>query len=446
MRRIGLALVAAVLLIGAGSAAQAQGKTDAKADAKAKPITKDQITRGMKEAPAVAKAANLPCTVTDAAFLGQAGKSNAYEIACKEGLGYIVLSGIGAEPSKAYDCLHTLGNASLTCKLPENADPKAALGPMLGAAGRPCTIKDGRFVGGDATTNFYEAACQDGAGYILETPTPGVTAAVKVLPCIETLGSGSLQCTFTTKAQSVAIIGALAAKSGKPCQVSDARYIGASTKDSSVYYEVACGAQAGYVVETDPSGAFKLAIDCAKASGIAGGCTMTDTTKAETEEASTYTGLAKAAGFNCTVSKYRFIGMVAEPTKSEVVELACSNRPDGVVALFPSAPTAKARFVDCARAEQFGDSASCKLTSLAPIYAKYTAALAARGRTSCKVSGTRYLGHSPSGTDYIETACADGNPGWVIELDQNDVVKTLLGCGQAKGVGLTCQLPTNTKK
>ncbi len=440
MRRIGLALIA-LTMIGAASAAHAADKP---ADAKQKAITKEQIERGMKEAPAAAKAADLPCTVTDAAYLGQSGKANVYELACKEGLGYVLLTG-GPDPAKAYDCVHTLGNPTLECRLPENANPKAALSPIFASAGHPCTIKDARFIGGDANTNFYEAACQEGPGYVLETPALGKTAAVKVMPCLETVGSGVLECTLTPKAQMIAPIAALTAKSGKTCEVSDARYVGQSTTDDSVYYEVACGAKAGYIIQTTKAGAFKAAVDCANAAGIGGGCKMTDTTKAETEEAGTYTTLAKTAGFNCTVSKYRFIGMVSEPAKSELVELACSNRPDGAVALFPSDANAKARIVDCVRAETYGDAAACKLTSLTPIYEKYSQALAAKGRSSCKVSGTRYLGHSPQGTDYIETACADGNPGWVIEMEPNDTVKTLLSCGQATSSGLSCKLPTNVK-
>jgi hypothetical protein len=417
---------------------------DKPADAKPKAISKEQIERGMKEAPAAAKAAGLPCTVTDAAYLGQSGKATVYEVACKEGLGYVLLTG-GPDPAKAYDCIHTLGNATLECRLPENANPKAALSPIFASAGHTCTIKDARFIGGDANTNFYEAACQEGPGYVLETPALGKTAAVKVMPCLETIGSGVLECTLTPKAQMIAPVAALVAKSGKTCEVSDARYVGESTTDDSIYYEVACGAKAGYIIQTTKAGAFKAAVDCANATGIGGGCKMTDTTKAQTEEAGTYTTLAKAAGFNCTVSKYRFIGMVSEPAKSELVELACSNRPDGAVALFPSDANAKARIIDCVRAESYGEAAACKLTSLTPIYEKYSAALAAKGRSSCKVSGTRYLGRSPQGTDYIETACADGNPGWVIEMEPNDTVKTLLSCGQAASSGLSCKLPTNIK-
>jgi hypothetical protein len=428
-------------MIGAASAAHAADKP---ADAKPAPITKEQIARGMKEAPAAAAAAGLPCTVSDAAYIGQSGKSTVYELACKEGLGYILLTG-GPDPAKAYNCIQTIGNATLTCRLPENADPKAGLTPIFAGTGHPCTIKDARFIGGDANTNYYEGACQEGPGYVLEMPALGKTAPLKVLPCIETIGGGAVECTLTTKAQAIAPIAALAAKSGKSCEVSDARYVGASTTDDSVYYEVACGAKSGYILQTTKAGVFKAAVDCANASGIGGGCKMTDTTKAQTEESGNYTSLAKAAGFNCSVSKYRFIGMITQPTKSEVVELACSNRPDGAVAVFPADAGGKARVVDCVRAESLGEAAACKLTSLTPIYEKYSAALAAKGRSSCKVSGTRYLGHSPEGTDYIETACADGNPGWVIELEPSDTVKTLLNCAQATAAGLTCKLPTNVK-
>ena len=113
--------------------------------------------------------------------------------------------------------------------------------------------------------------------------------------------------------------------------------------------------------------------------------------------------------------------------------------------MFPDSPSVKARFVDCVRGGQFGAQGACELTSLTPIYAKYTAALAAKGRSSCKVSGARYLGQTAEHTDFVETACADGGPGWVLELTENDTAKTLLSCGQAASSGMKCQLPTNAK-
>ena len=449
IKRLGFAFGAlfALSLGAAPMAAQAQDKSAAKP---AKTIDKDQRARGLKEAPAAVQNAGVACTVTDGYYLGEstqktpAGKeykASIIEAACKEGLGYMIVTGPPGEKATAYDCLATQDNASLACRLPANADPKQGLAPLLAAAGDPCTVKEARYVGSSPSgQTFYEVACQEGDGYVLQTTTG---AAPKGTACLETADT-NLACKLTTKSASIAPIARLAAQSGKPCQVSDARFVGASATTGERYYEVACGAQPGFVIETDAKGAFKVAVNCGAASGIGGGCKMTDSTQAQTQEAGTYTGLAKAGGFNCDVTKYRVIGMLAQP-KSEVVELACSNRPDGTVALFPDQAGAKAKFVDCIRGAQYGANGACELTSLTPIYAKYSAALAARGRSSCKVTGARWLGHSPENTDYIETACADGNPGWVIEFTPSDSVKTLLSCGQAKSAGLSCKLPTNTK-
>ena len=128
----------------------------------------------------------------------------------------------------------------------------------------------------------------------------------------------------------------------------------------------------------------------------------------------------------------------------DVVELACSNRPDGVVAVFPKVATARPQFVDCVKAAEFGAGAVCTLSSPAPVYAKYSADLVARNRGACKVSGARYVGRTPQGNTYVETACTDGKPGWVMEFSASDQLKDLLTCGQAKSAGMACQLPTNT--
>jgi hypothetical protein len=446
MRRLGLALIAvATLALGAAPMiARAQDK--AAAAAAPKPPTKEQRDQGMKEAPAALASAHTPCTLTDAAFLGKSGASSVYEVACKEGLGYIVIGAPNAAtPAKTYDCLSTLGNATLTCRLPGNADPKQGLAPLIAAAGLTCTLKDARSIGATSSGEaFYEVACQQGPGFILTKAPPGTTPEVSATPCIEAVGASNVTCKLTSKAEIVASIAKLAAQSGKPCEVSDVRYVGSSAATGETFYEVACGSAPGFMIQTGKGDVFKAAIDCANASGIAGGCKMTDSTKAETQEASLYTGLAKAGGFNCDVSKYRFIGMSSDP-KAEVVELACTNRPDGAVALFPVDNKVKATFTDCVRAAKFGEAAACQLSSPALVYAKLTAGLAARGRASCKVSGARYVG-SAAGDDYIETACADGGPGWVIELTPTDEVKTLLSCGQAKAEGLTCTLPTNVGK
>ena len=116
--------------------------------------------------------------------------------------------------------------------------------------------------------------------------------APQATSCLDSLDS-SLACKLTTKSQSLASVAKLAAQSGKQCQISDGRFVGSSTTGAGErFYEVACGAQPGFMIETDAKGGYKQAINCGAASGIAGGCKMTDSTKAETQEANTYTGLA----------------------------------------------------------------------------------------------------------------------------------------------------------
>jgi hypothetical protein len=432
--KMALAALAALAMGSAPLAAHAADKEKPGA------ITKDQRDKGMKQAPALAKSAGIACTVADAYFLGTSNgkdaKQDVYEVACQEGLGYVLLS--SGATTKAYDCLATKAQPTLTCKLPANANPVDGLKGFVTKAGVACTTKDGRYIGTSASSGqtVYEVACQEGPGYILQTSASAVTA----IPCAAAQGQGNMECSLTTKDQINAYLQGLVAKSGKQCQISASHYIGVDKNSGDAYYEVGCGQQAGFVLDTDKTGAYKTTVSCAQAQGL-GGCTLTDTTKIATEEVATYTKLAKDGGFNCDVSKYRAIGMDAN--KNEVVELACSNRPDGVVALFPSAAGGKAEFIDCVRSGQFGNSGTCQLSKPTTVYAKLSAALAAKGRSSCKVSDARYLGRSQSGTDFLETACSDGAPGWVLEVDTADNVKQLLSCGQAKSAGLSCQMPTN---
>ncbi len=77
-----------------------------------------------------------------------------------------------------------------------------------------------------------------------------------------------------------------------------------------------------------------------------------------------------------------------------------------------------------------------------------SAALAAKGKGSCKVSDARpYGAKTGAGAYMVEVACSDGGPGWVIELaPTSDTAVDLLNCAQAAKLGGGgCQLPTNKK-
>ncbi|WP_174299643.1 hypothetical protein [Caulobacter sp. S45] len=434
MRRLATALFAlATLALGAAPlAAHAADK---------EPITKDQRDKGMKDAPVAIQKAGIACTVSDAYYLGassgKGGKSDLYEVACQQGLGYVLLE--GAATTKAYDCLATASQPSLVCRLPANANPKQGLKPYIASAAVACTPTNARYLGANATTTVYEVACQEGPGYLLQAPVAPATNPVVAVPCLQAEGSANT-CTLTSKTQSTAVLNTLVTQAGKTCQISADRFIGNDPRSGDAYYEVGCGAQPGFVIAATKGGGLDKVITCGQAQGL-GGCTLSDSTQVMAQESAGYSQRAKAAGFNCDVAKYRSIGL--DSSGGEVVELACSNRPDGTVAIFPKAATGRAQFVDCVKAGEFGPSGACTLTSPAPVYEKYNAALMTKNRGTCKVSGARYIGQSPHGDTFIETSCVDGKPGWVMEFSPSDQVRDILTCGQAKAAGVACQLPTN---
>ena len=417
----------------------------ASAQDKPAPPTADQIKKGQADAPALVQAAGARCSIANAAFRGSGtsgkNKVDIYETACSDGPGYLIIRTAGEPKPVAYPCL-AVASQGTHCVLPENADAKPGLARLAAAAGRPCQVSDARYVGTSSTSgeSYYELACSGAGGFRL-----GVSSAAGAKPdvaeCLALIGTPQ-QCTFTTKEQALASLKPMIQAAGRTCALSDGRFIGASESTHQTYYEVACGSAPGFVVATDTAtGQFKQAISCGQAAGIGGGCTLTSATMTASEDNARYSRLAAAAGFPCQVSRSRSLGQ--DNTGREAAEIACSNRPDGAVGLFASTPTGKSELYDCVKASSLNQT--CQLTQPTAVYAKYSQALAAKGRASCSVSGARFIGVNGAGGDVIETACSDGKPGWVIYFKPggDTVVSQLLSCSQSSNDGRPCQLPTN---
>jgi hypothetical protein len=251
-----------------------------------------------------------------------------------------------------------------------------------------------------------------------------------------------MKCTLTDDATSTAYINSIVAKMGKPCTVTGNRFVGA-TSDGSSFFEVACADKKGYMIEQAANGDVKPGIDCAVADNIGGGCTLTNARAAQTEQAGLYSRLAHAAGYSCDVSQYAPFSV--NVPDHEVVELACSNRPDGAVAIFPASSAEKAQIYDCAHSEIAGYR--CSFTKPDAAFAALTADLNKVGKSSCTVSGSRFVGTTADKQSFIEVACADGNPGFMVSYSPGPpyVPKEALGCSLAKDIAGGCQLPANQK-
>ena len=445
MRPIAIGLTAALALAALIPAAVISAPKE-----KDKPAAVDAKSReaGMKAAPDIAKAAGVTCTVTDARLVGADKKTSTdyYEVACQEGLGFALVAKKDTPPA-TYSCLETAQAAAdgkpsaLACILPGNADPKAGLAPYLAKANTSCSIENARAIGAGAKSAYFEVACKGGAGYIVTTSAPvNIGQDVTVNSCLLYEDGANVSCKLTDKATLLNVVDTLNGAAGKNCAIKDKRYI-LSTKTDN-YYEVVCQDGKGYVYQqATATGAFVKSIDCAQAGFVGGGCTLSDAVAAETEQAGLYTKLATKAGFDCKVEKY---GMLpSKDPRTEIVELKCSNRADGGIGVFS---VDKNIVYDCITSELNGYR--CSFTKQDLNYPRLSADLKALGKGSCVVSGSRIIGQTAT-QGFVEVACSDGLPGWVLAYplgDPKPKPADLLSCLQAKTVGGGCKMPTNATK
>ena len=276
---------------------------------------------------------------------------------------------------------------------------------------------------------------------------PRVDQAVAMNPCIGFSESGNVKCILTDRATQLSVVDKLIGSSGKTCTVkADGRAFIGVAQSGKMYYEVACNEGKGYVLEQDPKGALIKAVDCIEADAIAGGCKLTDTRQAKTDQNNLYGRFAKKAGYNCDVSGYAPLPLTADiPAHSEVVELTCSNRPDGAIAIFPASSSQTATIYDCAHSELEGYR--CSLSKPSAAYGTLTAELVSFGKKSCTVSNARAVGVTADGRGYTEVACSDGLQGYMIEYAVKPLaMKTVIVCSEAKGIAGGCTLAGNTGK
>lgn len=443
MRPIGIGLAIGLLLAAlAPSAVQA-------AD-----ISKDSRAKGMAAAPELVSGAGLDCQVADARIIGEAVdpktkvKSSLYEVACTGSEGFLIQKA-GDQPPQAFTCEEagaprpdgkSNGNQ---CELPGNKDPITGLQAFVNKSGTPCTIAKARPLGHSSSVTLFEVTCADSpGGFLLQTSSPPrLDKPIIMNPCIGFAADSAVKCELTDRATQGQVVDQLVAKSGKACQVKDRGYIGASQK-GVLYFEVACQDGKGFVLEQQPAGGGVRAIDCAAADFI-GGCKLTDARQAKTDQDALYTTLAKKAGFDCQVSGYAPLPNSAENRGKEVVELACSNRPDGAIAFFGATSADPSVVYNCAISELKGYR--CSLTKPAAAYPALTKALNTLGKQTCQVSASRTMGIS--GQDgFVEVACADGGQGYVIKFGLNPPTpQQAIICAQASSMNGGCTLPGNKK-
>ncbi|OXE37668.1 MAG: hypothetical protein CGW95_00390 [Phenylobacterium zucineum] len=440
MRPLGLGIAAALIIAALIPVAVMSAPKGAEA------IPEAARKQGMAEAPAVAQAAGITCKVTDARFVGKATDAKTkistsyYEVDCDQGLGFVLSAATGAKPT-AFTCIEANtpqpdGKPSaLPCKLPGNADPKADLAPLLAKANVTCTPEAARGIGQSAKNTFLEIACQGGTGYVMQAGAPAnPDSPALASDCLLYDGAdGNIKCTLHDKAYRLAVMDPYITAANNGCVAKDKRYIGLS-QAGAAYYEAACTDGKGYIYKVE-KGVLASATPCEKAAMLLGGCELTNAKEAETAQAGLYTKLAQKVGFDCQVSKY---APFPSPAGKDIVELACSNRPDGGVGIF-GGPNDKSSVIDCAHAPIAGYR--CSFTPESATNGLLTADLKKQGKDSCQVSKSRLVGKTAKGTTVVEVACSDGLKGYILEYSPDPIAPiSTVGCAFTKD----CKLPGNT--
>jgi hypothetical protein len=172
--------------------------------------------QSMTAAGDLAKTLNLACDIKDAAPVatgpatvnGKHVQTKTYEVACGNGMGYLLVSQETEAPA-GFSCFAAEGQRVIAsekgqkfsdvCQLTANKDMLALATAVLAHAGTSCAVTKLRWVGQSLASKveYDEVACGDGKGYMLATAMVGAPAVPRAFGCSEAAAHG-LPCQLTS--------------------------------------------------------------------------------------------------------------------------------------------------------------------------------------------------------------------------------------------------------
>lgn len=364
-------------------------------------------------------AGGVQCQAVEAKSLGKtADDLEVFEAACATGPGYMLTT---ATPPAPLNCLALAAqyaeervadpdaeSTTAQCTIERNLNALAAVTPLAQAAGIACTIDAAAWIGRVADgDDRYEIGCAGVDGFWLDVPATG-TASTAVLDCLSAARPPQT-CKFTTAEEQAATVATKLAGTAAPaCSVTGGRFAGQNS--SGRFFEAKCADNSGFMFRVDSAGAFQQAYPCANAQSIGGGCTLSDMGAVLATAKDRRTQLLTAAGFNCASTGERVIGIQRGGITREVVELSCSDRPLGLVALVPTEEDEGLSAFDCLTAA--GRRLICTLTSVDVVKASLSRQLKA-GLVACDATEFRVMSailtrDGDDAGDRVEVKCAQG--------------------------------------
>ena len=219
---------------------------------------------------------------------------------------------------------------------------KARTAAMLAVLNVPCEVSEAAYQGSTpdkSDQHVYEAACEDGMGYLLllqGTDLRGIS-------CLATgRESAEMKCALPANADGRVIAGRVLSRNQIDCKVRDIKWLGTSASKLD-HVEVACENGDGYMMRSPRIGssgklevfgcqdAIKNGVACelsSQAAPAAGRAVDSRPSLEWFKEALTRNGVS------CVTKRARIVGRESIKRRY-LVEFECSDRPEGLMAFVP---------------------------------------------------------------------------------------------------------------
>ena len=289
-------------------------------------------------APLLAKA-GVQCAPEKARGIGQGQNKSFLEVLCQGGVGYVVIASPTLDPSKEVEAQNCLNfdevEGKVKCELADKATRLAAIDSLIATAANGCVVKDRRFVGSaKGGGDFYEAACQDGKGYMYKVAGSKVVQTWGCAQAQQILEGCKLTDARQASVEQAATYTKLARNAGSSCDVESYALFSTSTSSQEAV-ELVCKNGTGVVGLFPPTGKGQV-IDCGRALAAGFKCGLTK----NPGYASLTADLKKLGKSSCTVSDARVGGQTAKGTV--MVEVACADGLKGYMIEYSKTPTVTA--------------------------------------------------------------------------------------------------------
>jgi hypothetical protein len=220
---------------------------------------------------------------------------------------------------------------------------KTRTAAMLKVLGASCVVSDAAYRGkapGNDAQHIYEAACDDGMGYLLTLHDTTLSG----LSCLATSDDSPVKCALPANADNKGMAGAVLKRGGVECRVRDLKWLGISAANLD-HIEAVCEGGGGYVMRSPQlgSGGKLEVLSCEDAVKQGVACQLSPQAASASQSSadsrptlSWFKETLSRNGVSCESKRARIVGRESVKRRY-LVEFECADRPDGLVAIVPPA-------------------------------------------------------------------------------------------------------------